>query len=219
MSMWNNVDQRIHRALNGIRMAFRGVLTRVNSAGQVQTIQGKGLAGEQLQDNELFQHYGFTSNPLPGTAAIVLPLNGKTSHGIIIATEHGNYRLKELQPGEVALYTDEGAKIVLKRGRIIDVDCDIYRVNCKIYEINAENNADFNTPMVNVSEQITSQDKITGNGGMSIKGGNGATFEGNINQTSGSVETDGDVKAGSVSLSNHEHPNGEGGNPTGKPTQ
>jgi phage baseplate assembly protein V len=162
---------------------------------------------------------GLPLTPLPGTAAIVLPLNGKTSHGIIIATEHGNYRLKELQPGEVALYTDEGAKIVLKRGRIIDVDCDIYRVNCKIYEVNAENNADFNTPMVNASEQITSQDKITGNGGMSIKGGNGATFEGNINQTSGSFETDGDVKAGTVSLKDHEHPNGDGGSPTGKPTQ
>lgn len=92
-------------------------------------------------------------------------------------------------------------------------------MNCKIYEVNAENNADFNTPMVNASEQITSQDKITGNGGMSIKGGNGATFEGNINQTSGSVETDGDVKAGTVSLKDHEHPNGDGGSPTGKPTQ
>lgn len=214
--MWNNVDQRINRALNGIRRAFRGVLTRVNSRGQVQTIQGKGLSGEQLQDNELFQHYGFTSCPLPGTMAIMLPLGGVTSHSIIIATEHGNYRLKELKPGEVALYTDEGTKIVLKRGRIIEVDCDIYRVNCKTYEVNAENNADFNTPMVNASQQVTAQEQITGNGGMAIKGGHGATFEGNIKQQGGSFNTDGDVKAGSVSLTGHEHP---GGNPTGKPIQ
>ncbi|HBE9179127.1 TPA: phage baseplate assembly protein V [Serratia fonticola] len=217
--MWNNVEQRINRALNGIRKAFRGVLTRVNSSGQVQTLQGEGLAGEQLQDNELFQHYGFTSHPLPGTTAIVLPLGGLTSHAIVIATEHGIYRLKELRPGEVALYTDEGAKVVLKRDRIIEVDCDIYRVNCKTYEVNAENNADFNTPMVNASQEVTAQEKITGNGGMAIKGGNGATFEGNIKQQSGSFNTDGDVKAGSVSLVGHEHPNGEGGNPTGKPIQ
>jgi phage gp45-like len=42
--MWNKVDQRINMALNRIRNAFRGVITRVNSAGPAQTIQGKGLA-------------------------------------------------------------------------------------------------------------------------------------------------------------------------------
>ncbi|EOI6423970.1 phage baseplate assembly protein V [Yersinia enterocolitica] len=203
--MWNNVDSRITAALNRIRKAFRAVLTRVNSDGQAQTVQARGLAGEQLQDNELFQHYGFTSNPLPGTMAVILPLGGATSHGIVIATEHGSYRLKGLKSGEVALYTDEGAKIVLKRGRIIDVECDTYRVTCKNYEVNAEKKADFNTPMVTASEQVTAQNKITGNGGIAIKGGTGATFEGNINQTGGNYETDGDVKAGFISLLKHHH--------------
>ncbi|NHX34695.1 phage baseplate assembly protein V, partial [Escherichia coli] len=78
-----------------------------------------------------------------GTEAIILPLGGRSSHGIVIATEHGAYRLAGLESGEVALYTDEGAKIVLKRGRIIDVECDLYRVNCKQYEVNAEEKADF----------------------------------------------------------------------------
>ncbi|WP_145507594.1 phage baseplate assembly protein V, partial [Yersinia hibernica] len=108
--MWNSVDGRINAALNRIRKAFRAALTRVNSTGQVQTVQARGLAGEQIQDNELFQHYGFTSNPLPGTMAVILPLGGKTSHGVIIATENAAYRLTGLKSGEVALYTDEGAK-------------------------------------------------------------------------------------------------------------
>ena len=210
--MWNSVDGRINTALNRIRKAFRAVLTRVNSGGQVQTVQARALAGEQLQDNELFQHYGFTSNPLPGTMAVILPLGGATSHGIVIATEHGSYRLKGLKSGEVALYTDEGAKIVLKRGRIIDVECDTYRVKCKNYEINAENQADFNTPMVNASEQVTAQAKITGNGGMAIKGGAGATFEGNIGQTGGNYTTDGDVQAGNISLTGHHHIDSMSGN-------
>ncbi|WP_145491494.1 phage baseplate assembly protein V [Yersinia rohdei] len=203
--MWNSVDGRINAALNRIRKAFRAVLTRVNSGGQIQTVQARALAGEQLQDNELFQHYGFTSNPLPGTMAVILPLGGATSHGIVIATEHGAYRLAGLKSGEVALYTDEGAKIVLKRGRIIDVECDIYRVTCKRYEVNAEEDAYFNTPMVTASEQVTAQAKITGNGGMAIKGGTGAAFEGNINQTGGNYVTDGDVKAGFISLLKHHH--------------
>ncbi|MCB5313464.1 phage baseplate assembly protein V [Yersinia intermedia] len=203
--MWNNVDGRINTALNRIRKAFRAVLTRVNSGGQVQTVQARALAGEQLQDNELFQHYGFTSNPLPGTMAVILPLGGATSHGIVIATEHGAYRLKGLKSGEVALYTDEGAKIVLKRGRIIDVECDTYRVKCKNYEVDAEEEAYFNTPMVTASQQVTAQAKITGNGGMAIKGGTGAAFEGNIGQTGGNYTTDGDVQAGNISLTGHHH--------------
>lgn len=203
--MWNNVDGRINAALNRIRKAFRAVLTRVNSGGQVQTVQARALAGEQLQDNELFQHYGFTSNPLPGTMAVILPLGGATSHGIVIATEHGAYRLKGLKSGEVALYTDEGAKIVLKRGRIIDIECDTYRVKCKNYEVDAEEEAYFNTPMVTASQQVTAQAKITGNGGMAIKGGTGAAFEGNIGQTGGNYTTDGDVQAGNISLTGHHH--------------
>lgn len=160
--MWNNVDIRINAALNRIRNAFRAVLKRVNSNGQFQTIQANALAGEKLQDNELFQHYGFTSVPLPGTVAIVLPLNGRTSHGVVIATEHGGYRLKNLKAGEVAIYTDEGANIVLKRGRIIEVNCDEYIVNTKkyavntdLYKVTATNGADFETPLLKANNEIS----------------------------------------------------------------
>lgn len=153
--MWNNVDSRINSALNRIRKAFRAVLIRVNSSGDVQTVQANALAGERLQDNELFQHYGFTSVPLPGTMAVVLPLNGVTSHSVIIATEHGKYRLKNLKGGEVALYTDEGCAITLKRGRIVEVNCDKYVVNTKIYEVNAEESTTFNTPELHGSGEIS----------------------------------------------------------------
>lgn len=162
--MWKEVDQRIRRALNGVRLAFRASLGRVNSAPEVQLAQGEGLSGEELQGNELMQHYGFTSVPLPGTGAIVLPVGGQTSHGIIIATEHGSYRLKNLKPGEVALYTDEGAKIVLKRGRLIEVDCDVFKVNCQTWEVNASANADFNTPVLTASAKVVAQVDVMASG-------------------------------------------------------
>lgn len=213
--MWGEVDKRIRRAMSGVRSAFRSVLARVDSGGQVQLVQGEGLAGEPLQDNELFQHYGYTSNPPAGTMAVVLPIGGRTSHGIIVATEHGTYRLKELKPGEVALYTDEGAKVVLKRGRVIETDCDVYRVNCKVYEVNATEQSDFNTPMLTASDELTAQKQFHGNGGMAIKGGNGASFEGNVSQTGGNYTTNGDVQASGKSLVGHRHP--ETGGTTGTP--
>ncbi len=123
--MTGDIDKRIERALGRIRLAFRGVINLVNAAAHVQFVQGEGFASEKLRDNELFQHYGFTSHPLPGTMAVVLPIGGKTAHGIVIATEHATYRLKGLESGEVALYTDEdgngGHRIVLKRGREIEL--------------------------------------------------------------------------------------------------
>lgn len=124
------IDERIRRKLAGIRLAFRGVVTLVKAAGSVQLVQLDGLSGEQLQDAEVFQQYGCTSNPPAGSMAIVLPLGGKTAHGIIIATEHGTYRLKNLKPGETALYTDEGDSVILKRGRVMEVTTQTLNVNC-----------------------------------------------------------------------------------------
>lgn len=218
--MWEKVNQRIQQALQNIRQAFRGVTHSTDSSTKVQQLQLTGLAGEPLDGAEYFQHYGFTSSPLPGSMAVIVPLNGRTSHSVVVATEHGAYRLTALKPGEVALYTDEGAKIVLKRGRIVDVECDKYRVKCKDYEVEAENRAAFTTPEVTASEQVIATGKISGNGGMAIKGGDGgatATFEGTLEQTGGDFNTDGDVVAGGISQKDHIHTNGNGGAPTGKP--
>ncbi len=50
---------------------------------------------------------------------MVLPLGGKTSHGIIVATEHGSYRVKSLKSGECGIYDDLGQSIILTRGGIV----------------------------------------------------------------------------------------------------
>ncbi|EIH3276601.1 phage baseplate assembly protein V [Salmonella enterica] len=229
--MMQIISQRINQALARIRQAFRIRLGATDSAAAVQRIQAQGIGNENLQGAEMFQHYGFTSHPQPGTMGIVLPLGGVSSHGIVIATEHGAYRLKSLKPGEVALYTDEGAKIVLRRGKLIEADCETFRVNCTDFEVNskqatvncdtwtatASDNATFTTPELSTSEKLTAQGLISGNGGMSVKGGKGSRFEGNLNQTGGSFNTDGDVSTARTSLNGHRHSNGHDGAPTGGP--
>lgn len=176
--MIREMDKRIRRALGGIRLTFRGVLKLVKSRGAVQLVQLDGLAGELLQDAELFQHYGYTSNPPPGTMAIVLPIGGKTAHGIVIATEHGSYRLKNLASGEVAISTDEGDSIVLKRGRVIEVTTHTYRVNATAaIEFNAPTitgNASsgivLNTPLVAASADVKAQGEIYDHNNKSMSG-------------------------------------------------
>lgn len=215
--MWHKVNQRISQALSSVRQAFRTITSATDSTTKVQLLQLKGLAGEDLDGAEYFQHYGLTSNPPAGSMAIAVPLNGATSHTVIVATEHGAYRLTELRPGEVALYTDEGTSIALKRGKIVETTCDVYRVKCKTYTVEAEDRADFTTPQLTASQQVIVEGKITGNGGMTIKGGDGeftATFEGDINHTGG-MFTSVDVTINGVKLGTHRHdtPDGMSGPP------
>ncbi|TNL09031.1 phage baseplate assembly protein V [Kosakonia cowanii] len=211
------VDKRIRKALSGIRLAFRGVLTRITTTGGVQTAQVAGLAPEGLEGIEMFQQYGFTTVPPEGAMAIVLPLGGRTSHGIVIATEHSSYRLQGLESGEVAIYTDEGASIVLKRNRIIAVTCDDWELDCKRMKVSASESVAFTTPELSTSSKLTAQGLISGNGGMAIKGGDGgvtASFEGNISHTGGTI-TSVAVTINGVQIGTHIHdtPNGPSGPP------
>lgn len=207
------VKQRIGNAQNSVRTAFRGVLNLVKSSPQIQLTQVSGLAGETLQDVELMQHFGFTSAPPQGTQVVVIPLGGKTTHGIIVATENGTFRVKNLKNGETAIYDASGSTIILKQGRLIEVDCDTFNVKCKNYVVDAATGASFKTPKLETDQVFTAQGQINGNGGMAVRGGSGASFSGSVVQSGGSFVTDGDVTAGGTSLKNHTHQNDGRGRP------
>lgn len=142
------MDRMLGPLVKRIRLALgRGVIRLVNDASMVQRMQVSLLANETRSNIERFQEYGFTSVPLAGAQAACIFLGGNRDHGLVIATEDGRYRLKELSPGEVALYTDEGDKIVLKRGRVIEIDTDELIVN-------ADTRVTFNTPLVRAQGEI-----------------------------------------------------------------
>ncbi|MGL9774204.1 MAG: hypothetical protein ACR5LG_10485 [Sodalis sp. (in: enterobacteria)] len=84
------------------------------------------------------------------------------------------YRLQGLANGEVALYSNEGAKIVIRREKIIEVECDEYQVKCKRYQVQAEERACFETPMLSTSQALSAEGPISGHGGMTINGGGGS---------------------------------------------
>ena len=201
------VDGRIKRMLGGIRQAFRGKIARTDAGGGVQRTQIEGLDGETVQALEHAEQFGFTAHPPAGSDCIVLPLGGQTSHGIVVNTCNGAYRITNLQEGETAVYNADGAKIVLKKGRIVDIDC-------QVLNIKAPGGVNVEAPNVNCSEQITAAGQINGNGGMAIQGGNGATFSGDVRQTGGSYTTDQDVVASGKSLSGHKHTGDSGGTTT-----
>lgn len=154
--MIRTIDTRIRRHLAGIRLAFRGVITLVKAAGAVQFVQLDGMSGERLQDAELLQQFGFTSNPPPGSMAVVLPIGGRTAHGIIIATEHGSYRLQSLANGEAALYNQWGDYVALKADRRMQVVSAVA--------------VDITAPAVTMSGDLAVQGNIVSQGDVSDHG-------------------------------------------------
>lgn len=177
------IDKRIKQAFNTVRQGFRGKVARVQAGGGVQKIQVEGLDGETVQDLEHAENFGFTSNPPAGSDCVVVPLGGKTSHGIIVTTTNGAYRITGLSDGETAVYNADGAKMMLKKGRVIEIDCD--KLNIK-----APSGVNITSEKVECSAVLTAQGQINGNGGMAVQGGSGTTFTGNVDMV-GNLNTTG----------------------------
>lgn len=97
----------------------RGRITTGNDAGPVQTQQVQ-IGQLETRDNSLrVAEYGFNSMPLPGCHAIMVFVGGDRSNGVILGTNDQSHRLKNLQPGEVAIYDDQGQSVYLTRAGIV----------------------------------------------------------------------------------------------------
>lgn len=121
-------------------MIGRAVLQLVNDGTALQSLQVALLADELRGDVERFQNYGFTSHPMPGAEAVAVSVAGSRDHVIVVVVDDRRYRLKGLAEGEVAIYTDEGDHIVIKRGGTI--------------EILAATKVDVRTPLVECSGNL-----------------------------------------------------------------
>jgi len=117
------IEQMIRPIQNRLFMLVgRAVLESLKDDEGIQRMKLSLFADENRDKVERFQEYGFTSHPAPDTECVVVFPGGNRDHGLVIACENRTFRLKNLEQGEVALYTDEGDKIHFKRGNIIVVE-------------------------------------------------------------------------------------------------
>jgi phage baseplate assembly protein V len=189
---------RIARRL--IAVVARGNKTTGRDDGNVQLLQVQ-LGDKEIHDNlPRLAEFGFTSMPPDGAHAVVLFVGGDRSNGVVIATGHIATRLKNLQPGESALYHADGKHVYLKADRI-EIDAKGQPVN-----------------VISASEV-----NVTASGPVNVTAGGGATInaETTINgslHVTGNVTSDADVFASGISLHNHTHGGVKsGGDNTGSP--
>lgn len=165
MNATDQIARLIAPLTNRIRMLVaRAVITLVNDAAKVQRVNISLLNDEARNDVERYQNYGFTSNPHPGMEAAVLFLGGERANPIIIAVGDRFYRLTGTKTGEVALYTDEGDHIWLKRGNNISVKTKTYDVDAEEINLNASKSTNITTPMTNISAIVNAGGNINGMG-------------------------------------------------------
>lgn len=75
---------------------------------------------------------------------------------MVLVVSDRRYRLPGLQAGEVALYTDEGDRVVLKRGRVIELET-------LTLKITAGQAVEFDTPLISTTGRIESAgDQVAG---------------------------------------------------------
>ncbi len=132
-----------------MNLFVRGTVVLGNAAKKMQALQMRLLAGEVKDNLEHFEPYGLTSHPLPGAEGITAFLGGDRSHGVVLVVADRRYRIQAMEPGEVALYTDEGDRIHFKRGRIIDIQTQTLNIKASVA-------VNFDTPMITQTGQIVS---------------------------------------------------------------
>jgi phage baseplate assembly protein V len=116
------MSKELHALARKLRLLFGlGLVRQSDDTKRLQRMQVSLLADEVRDDCNRYQNYGFASRPLPGAEALLAAVGGARNHVVVVVVDDGRYRKRDLQPGESAMYTDEGDYIYLQRGRIIEV--------------------------------------------------------------------------------------------------
>lgn len=209
--VWSELERYGRKLRNSFA---RGVLNLVSDGLKMQANQVELLDGETLDNAERAQQYGFTSHPKAGAEVFVAFVGADRSHPVVLAVDDRRYRLQGLEGGEVAIYTDEGDSIILKRDNHIEV-------KTKHFKVMAEEDFSVETRVFGVSAservEIKTADTRFATDGLAFasQGGGAVTAE-----LTGGINASEDVTAngGAVSLTGHIHEGVmPGGGTTDKP--
>lgn len=183
----------------------RGVVESVDDSPMMRTVQAEFLPGDVREGLEHFEPYGFTSRVKKGAEAIGAFFNGDRSHGVVLVTADRRFRL-HVEEGEVAVFDDQGQKVVLARdGIVVETPKNLTATvggnavaTVKGTTTLKSGAVTIDAPSVHITGTLSVDGHIKGTGGLAVSGGSGAAVTGSITAT-------GDIKAGSISLQGHTH--------------
>ncbi|HZR87899.1 MAG TPA: phage baseplate assembly protein [Bradyrhizobium sp.] len=123
----NGLDRLATRFKHAMRF---GRLLLTDDTGPVQRLQADfgpiDASGKSLGIRDRLPRlveYGLASSPPAGSDVVVTCHDGDLSNAVVVATNHQASRLKNLNPGDVALYDNRGNTIVLSAAGITLTPC------------------------------------------------------------------------------------------------
>lgn len=127
----------------GMLDTIRGTFVKADDSKKMQTVQLRGMFGEEWKDIEHWHPYGFTmANVAPkqqgGGAGgggstgeggreqptgeepelLILRAGGSASHPVALPTADRRYRMRDLEPGEAGLHDDQHQRVHITRDLI-----------------------------------------------------------------------------------------------------
>lgn len=126
-----------------MNMVARGIVQSSDDKPSIQQQDLSLLMDEGKTKVERWQDYGFSSHPKVGAEAVVAFFGGGRDHGMVLKTDDRTYRIRGLQQGEVALYSDEGDTFMLKRGNLMES-------TTKTHAVKAATKATITSPTVDI---------------------------------------------------------------------
>lgn len=127
------VQRQIQKGLGQIRQTFLGIVAR----GGSNMLQFTGFADEVMDEVELIQHVGFSSFVPKDARVVVIPLQGKTSKSVVIATSGGAIVVDVLE-GETCIYDQFGHAIWLKEDGAHVKGGDLFVDDGNLHVLNGE---------------------------------------------------------------------------------
>jgi len=190
----------------------RALITGTDDSTKAARLQLAALKGEVMGEVEQILAYGITSRVLPadetGSAeALFVCVGGSRDHPVAVGTEDRRHRpVNALQPGEVMIYDDQGIRIHLKRGSLLEINVDDAAFGTEVRVLASRVTVDCDNADINATELVRFVAPLT-------------RVEGNLEVTGGVVD-DADGAATSMAgmrsvYNGHTHPH----TPHGPPTQ
>lgn len=156
-----------------------GEVKMTDDSKDTQEAQITGYGGFARDRARRYETYGISIRPLKGAGVLWQFVGWISGHVAILAYPEPRYRKKNLQEGEVCLYTDEGDYILLSRGRIIKVVAGTeIDVTAPTVVVTASTKIKLDSPAieftgdVTIDKTLTVSKAVTFNGGGSFNTGN-----------------------------------------------
>lgn len=112
----------IQQIINRLKSILaRGIIQMVADEGGRQFCQITVLAGEHKNNVERIQHFGFTSNPPSGSAAVIGFIGADRGKPVVLGDNDPATRKKGLAAGESSSYDAFGQYVYLKKDGSIEI--------------------------------------------------------------------------------------------------